>query len=310
MLYFNSINDASEVFKALSAPMRIKIMEILTNEGEKNLNELANMLNLTNSAISLHIKKLEEVNLIEIHTMPGKRGSMKVCKPVHDTLMVNLKSKKQNTKCYSDEISIGCYSNFEVLPTCGLATPKNIIGEFDDIRYFSFPEHFNAEILWFGSGFVEYDFPNHLKAGEILTELQISFEISSESPGFNENYPSDIYFSINDINLGFWISPGDFGARHGRFTPSWWPEICNQYGRLKTLIINKEGTFIDGGYKISHITISDLNLDYKSRICFKFLVPSTTKNVGGFTIFGKSFGDFNQAIQVKTFYKEKDGSVT
>ena len=46
-----------KTFKALSAPMRLKIMEILYEDGDKNLNDLANMLGLTNSAISLHIKK-------------------------------------------------------------------------------------------------------------------------------------------------------------------------------------------------------------------------------------------------------------
>lgn len=303
MLYFNTLNDASEIFKALSAPMRIKIMEILYEDGDKNLNELASMLNLTNSAISLHIKKLEDVGLIEIHTMSGKRGSMKICKPLHDSLMVNLKSKQKEIKCYIDEIPIGCYSKCKITPTCGIATPEKIIGEFDDPRYFSFPEHFNAQILWFTTGFVEYDLPNHLIAGQNLTELQISFEISSESPGFNDNFPSDIYLSLNDIDLGFWISPGDFGARCGRFTPEWWPRICNQYGRLKTLIINNEGTFIDGGYKISDITISNLNISYTSKLTFKFSVPDTTKNVGGCTIFGKNFGDFNQAIKVQMFYE-------
>lgn len=83
MLHFQSMRDASEIFKALSAPMRLKIMEILYEDGDKNLNDLANMLDLTNSALSLHIKKLEEVDLIEICTMSGKRGSMKICKPLH-----------------------------------------------------------------------------------------------------------------------------------------------------------------------------------------------------------------------------------
>lgn len=303
MLHFNSMEDASEVFKALSAPMRIKIMEILYEDGDKSLNDLANILNLTNSAISLHIKKLQEVGLIDIHTMSGKRGSMKICKPIHDMMIVNLRLQKLDILSYQDEISIGCYSNCLAVPTCGISTTNKIIGEFDDPRYFQFPEHFQASILWFSSGFIEYNLPNHLTAGQKLTEIQISFEISSESPGFNENYPSDIHFSINDINLGYWVSPGDFGARRGRFTPDWWPKICNQYGRLKTLTINSDGTFIDGGYKISNVNITDLNIDYTSMISFKFEVPTDTKNVGGFTIFGKDFGDYNQGIKLQTFYE-------
>lgn len=303
MLYFNSLKDASEVIKALSAPMRLKIMEIIYEDGDKNLNELANMLNLTNSAISLHIKKLQDAGLIEIHTMSGKRGSMKICKPAHDMITINLRPENSEKQSYTDDISVGCYSSCSVEPTCGLATSEKIIGEFDDPRYFFFPEHFNAEILWFTNGYVEYNFPNHLIAGQKLTELKISFEISSECPGFNEDFPSDIYFSINDIPLGFWISPGDFGARKGRFNPDWWPDPCNQYGRLKTLSVNDKGTFIDSGVKISDVTIHDLNIDYLSTISFKFSAPADTKNSGGLTIFGKNFGDYNQSIKVQSFYE-------
>lgn len=306
MLHFESMKDASEIFKALSAPMRLKIMEILYEDGDKNLNDLATMLNLTNSAISLHIKKLEEVGLIEIHTMSGKRGSMKICKPLHDMMIIDLLPKKLDLPSYKDEIEVGYYSNCQVTATCGISTKDHIIGEFDDPRYFLFPEHFQASILWFTTGFIEYNLPNRLTAGQRLTELQLSFEISSESPGYNENYPSDIYFSINNIDLGYWVSPGDFGARRGRFTPNWWPEICNQYGRLKTLSINKEGTFIDGGYKISETTIDELSIDYTSTITFRFSVPKDTKNVGGFTLFGEGFGDYNQSIKMQTFYETKE----
>jgi predicted transcriptional regulator len=297
------MSDASEIFKALSAPMRLKIMEILYEDGDKNLNDLANMLGLTNSAISLHIKKLQEVGLIEIRTMSGKRGSMKICKPLHDMLIVDLLPKKVDVFSYQDEIEVGYYSNCQIAPTCGISTKDNIIGEFDDPRYFLFPEHFGASVLWFTTGFIEYNLPNRLTAGQKLTELQLSFEISSESPGFNEDYPSDIHFSINNMELGCWVSPGDFGARHGRFTPSWWPEGCNQYGRLKTLSINKKGTYIDGGYKISETTIDDLKIDYTSNITFSFSVPKDTKNPGGFTLFGEGFGDYNQSIKMQTFYE-------
>lgn len=303
MLYFNSLKDATNVIKALSAPMRLKIMEIIHEDGDKNLNDLANMLNLTNSAISLHIKKLQEAGLIEIHTMSGKRGSMKICKPVHDTITINLLPQNTEKQSYIDEITVGYYSSCSIEPTCGLSTSTEIIGELDAPRYFYFPEHFNADILWFSTGYVEYNFPNRLIAGQTLTKMEISFEICSECPGFNNDYPSDIYFSINDIPLGFWISPGDFGGRKGRFNPEWWPNFCNQYGRLKTLSITEKGTFIDGGVKISETTIHDLNIDYSSTISFRFSVPADTKNPGGFTLFGKNFGDYNQSIKVESFYK-------
>ena len=83
----------------------------------------------------------------------------------------------------------------------------------------------------------------------------------------------------------------------------------NQYGLLKTLIINSDGTFIDGNAQISTTTIDDLNIDYNSTIDFRFSVPKDTANCGGLTLFGEEFGDYSQSICVKAFYEEADSSV-
>lgn len=306
MLYFQSIGEAESVFKALSTPMRLKIMEMIYKDDNLSMNDLAEALGLTNGAISMHVSKLEEAGLVKIRTTSGKRGTMKIIRPRYDRLMIDLAPIKDVRHCYTDDIQIGYYTNCSVSPTCGLATNKDIIGSLDDARVFSFPDRFKAGILWFGSGYVEYNLPNHLQAGQCLTELQISFEISSECPEYNEDYPSDIHFSINGINLGMWVSPGDFGARKGYLCPAWWPELLNQYGLLKTLIINNEGCFIDGTNKISDVTIQDLELNYNSYISFRFEVPRDTANVGGCTLFGEDFGDYNQAIKVKAYYEEEN----
>lgn len=304
MKHFKSMQAALPVFKALSAPMRIKIMELLYEEGDKNLNDLAVALGLTNSALSLHTKILKEAGLIEVHTTAGKRGSMKICKPLYDILMIDMRNEKENRKFYEDSIPVGYYAGCEGKPTCGIATSQSIIGEFDDPRYFLFPEHVDCSIFWFASGMVQYTLPNHLIAGQTITQLELSFEISSESPGYNEDYPSDIQFYLNDIYLGYWVSPGDFGARRGLLTPDWWPTFCNQYGLLKTLVINEEGTFIDGGNKISDVKITDIKLSYLSTINFRFEVSTNSNNCGGFTIFGSGFGDYDQGIIFKTFYED------
>jgi len=304
MLYFKSIKDAEEVLRALSAPMRLKIMELIYENDQLSMNDLAEALHLTNSAISMHVSKLEKAGLVKIRTTAGKRGTMKIVRPKHDRLMVDFAPIKETRNFYQDDIRIGYFNDFQINPTCGLATVNRIIGEFDDRRYFMFPERFEAGILWFGSGFIEYNIPNHLKAGQAISELQISFEICSECPEYNEDYPSDIYFSINHKPLGLWVSPGDFGARKGFLNPLWWPERLNQYGLLKTLIINSEGTFIDGSSQISKMTIEDLEIDYSSTISLHLEVPKDTANCGGLTLFGEDFGDHNQAIRVKTFFRD------
>ena len=304
MLYFKSIQDAKEVLKALSTPMRLKIMELIFENDQLSMNDLAKALSLTNSAISMHVSKLEKAGLIHIYTTAGKRGTVKIIRPAHDKLMIDFAPSKETRNYYQDDIKIGYFSNCEINPTCGLATTNNIIGELDDKRYFMFPERFESGILWFGNGFIEYNLPNHLIAGQTLNELQISFELSSECPGNAEDYPSDIHFSINHKTLGIWISPGDFGNRKGYLNPAWWSERLNQYGLLKTLIINSNGTFIDGSSRISDTTITDLNIDYSSIITLRLEVPTDTPNCGGLTLFGEGFGDHNQAIRVKFFYQD------
>lgn len=307
MLHLTSLNEAESVFKALSASARIEIMNLIYQNKDMSMNDLALALGLTNSAISIHVGKLVAAGLAEIETASGKRGTRKLIRPCHERLMVELAPQREEASYYQDDVRIGYFTACSVTPTCGLATGDKVIGSFDDARAFTFPEHFDADILWFTSGYVEYGLPNHLQAGQTLRELQISFEISSEFPGFNEDYPSDIHFSINGLPLGVWVSPGDYGDRRGYLTPAWWPENCNQYGLLKTLIINGEGTFLDGSQKLSGVTASDLALDYNSQISFRIEVPRDTANCGGCTLFGERFGDHNQALRVKAYYTEAAG---
>lgn len=303
MLHLSSLDEAEKVIKALSAPMRIEILKMIYDTPNLSMNDLAQALKLTNSAISMHVGKLADAGLVHIQTTSGRHGAMKLVSPRHDRLIIDMTPAREAEQYYQDDIRIGYFTACSITPTCGLATPERIIGSVDDVKAFTFPAHFDADILWFTSGYVEYGLPNHLLPGQTLKELQISFEISSEYPGFNEDYPSDIHFSLNNQPLGVWISPGDYGDRKGYISPAWWPESLNQYGLLKTLIINREGTFMDGGQKLSEITIDSLSLNYNSLITFRIEVPRDTANCGGCTLFGEQFGDYNQAIRVRAFYE-------
>jgi len=303
MLHLSSLDEAEKVIKALSAPMRVEILKMIYDTPSLNMNDLAQALQLTNSAISMHVSKLAEAGLVHLQITSGKRGTMKLVTPCHDRLIIDMMPSKETAQYYLDNIKIGYFTSCSATPTCGLATPEKIIGSLDDVRAFTFPEHFDAGILWFTSGYVEYGLPNHLLPGQTLKELQISFEISSEYPSFNEDYPSDIHFSLNNQPLGVWVSPGDYGSRKGYMSPAWWPENLNQYGLLKTLIINREGTFMDGSQKLSEVTIDSLHINYNSLISFRIEVPRDTANCGGCTLFGEQFGDYNQAIRVKAFYE-------
>ena len=82
MLYHHSLQAAEETFKALSAPMRLRIMELIYENNNLSLNELAEALELTNSAISLHVGKLEAAGLVAIKTTL-KVGATKPFKVLH-----------------------------------------------------------------------------------------------------------------------------------------------------------------------------------------------------------------------------------
>ncbi|MBW7474772.1 helix-turn-helix domain-containing protein [Paenibacillus oenotherae] len=303
MIHIKKLRSGLNIFKALSSEIRIEILELLNKYESMNLNEIAEKLQLTNGAVTMHIKKLEESGLIDITTAVGKHGIQKICYLNEDMLTVELINKEPEN-LYEYEIMVGHYCDFYAEPTCGLATKDSIVGEFDDPRYFADPQHINAGIVWLSKGFLEYRIPNYLKANQEFSELQFIMELSSEAPSYNNNWPSDIHFYINDIELGYWTSPGDFGGVKGKINPDWWPPHLNQYGLLKLLRINKEGSFIDG-CRISDVTLQDIQLTMKSDIKFKLAV-SETNNSGGLTIYGKSFGNYNQDIIARVIYNVID----
>lgn len=303
MLHVKNLDEGLEIFKALGSELRINIIKLLQENHEMNMNELATSLGITNGALTSHIKKLEESGIIQVMTERGSHGNQKVCKVAVDKIVVDVESEEneEDQNIYNTEVKVGHYSDYDVYPTCGLATSQAIVGEVDDPRYFSHPDRINAGILWFTKGYIEYMIPNLLPSATKIDQITVSLEISSEAPGINNDWPSDISILLNDVKIGTWTSPGDYGDVQGIFTPDWWFPNWNQYGLLKMIVINKKGTFVDG-LKISNVTINEFNLDYNSTVRFKFEIEEDAKNVGGITIFGSEFGNYNQDIKVRIAY--------
>ena len=301
MLHIKSLDEGLELFKALGSDIRVEIIKILLNENAMNMNELASRLNITNGALTSHIKKLEECGVVTVSSEASGHGNQKVCSVHLDKILIELQDKPESENIYTTDIKVGLFSDYNVYPTCGLATSNRLIGEVDDTRYFAHPDRYEADILWFTKGYVEYAIPNFVPANQRIDEICISMELSSEAPGVNNVWPSDIYFYLNETLLGTWTSPGDFGDVKGIFTPDWWFPNWNQYGLLKMLVINHKGTFIDG-LQISDVTIDQFKLSSKSPLKFKLEVPENAEHVGGLTIFGRGFGNYNQDINIKMAY--------
>ena len=301
MLHIKSLDEGLEIFKALGSNIRVEIIKILRENNGMNMNDLASCLNITNGALTSHIKKLEDCGLISTTSESAGHGNQKICTVRLDKILIDLDNADEEQNVYQTELKVGHYSNYSIYPTCGLASSTALIGEVDDTRYFAHPDRYNADILWFTKGFVEYIIPNFIPFSQRIDKITISAELSSEAPGVNDVWPSDISFYINDTFIGSWTSPGDFGDVKGIFTPEWWFPNWNQYGLLKLLVINKRGSFIDG-LQISGVTIHDLNLTDKSTIRLKMAVNDDANHVGGLTIFGKNFGNYNQDINVRINY--------
>ncbi|PZD95107.1 transcriptional regulator [Paenibacillus sambharensis] len=291
------------LYEALASEVRWRIMELVSAQ-EMNAKDIATCLGLTPGIVTMHLRKLEQAELISCQRVRRNGGTHKLCRLKQDVIEIELPFQATARSSREQSIPVGHYTAFEVFPTCGLATKEKYIGHFDDPRYFLDPERVNAAILWFGRGYVEYKTPNYLLSGDNPEEIEISAEFASEAPGLNDHWPSDIRFVFNGVTLGTWTSPADFGrAARGKHTPDWWMRDVNQYGLWKTIRVNADGTFIDEE-RLSDVTIGDLRL-HESFWTLRFAVDETAEHVGGLTLYGSGFGNHDKDIVVKVYYAGK-----
>ncbi len=301
MRYIKNTDEALEVFRALGSEIRIDILTLLIRNGRMSMSSLAQALGISNGALTPHVRKLEACDLLRINTDTDKHGNLRVCEPHLDKILFVLGKSQAAQNEFRAHLRVGQYTRCNVYPTCGLSTPSELIGKFDDPRYFTHPKRFEADILWLGKGFVEYMIPCVIPRRSSIEQISVSMELSSEAPGSNPYWPSDIHFYLNDTLLGVWTSPGDFADVHGLFTPDWWFSNWNQYGLLKTLMIRNDGTYIDD-QKLSDVTIDQLKVNAKAPMYLRLEVPDDARHVGGLTIFGRDFGNYNQDIEFRIVY--------
>lgn len=305
------------IFECFASETRLRIIELLA-ERPMNIKELAEALGVSSAIVTKHVQKMEDAGLIDAHPTAAKRGMQKLCRlAVAEVTLLLSRGAGTETGAVAAEgnnggdrrhvvsIPVGQYAECSVRPTCGLASRDGLIGMIDDPRYFSDPEHVKACHLWFGSGYVEYRIPHYLLRGERPKSLEISLEICSEAPGYNESWPSDISFYINGILLGTWTCPGDFGSSRGIYTPADW--VGNtQFGLLKTITVTGAGTRIDG-VDLSGVTIRQLGLADRETFAFRIASEETARHRGGVSLFGRGFGNYDQDIVV-TLEKEVNPS--
>lgn len=296
MIYLKDFKQGRLLYEALDSDIRLGILNELLQKGELNLAYFAKVFNVSNGAITAHIKKLYEAGLIEITTSSGKRGTQKICRLAADKIVIDFVNEVQaEGRVESAHIDIGHYVSYDIHPTCGLGTSEKAIGRFDDPCCFSYPERIKAGILWFAWGHVEYLIPNYLTPESELLELQFSMELASEAPGYAAYYPSDIYFAVNGHELGYFKSRGEYNDRTGNCNPAWWCGNLGQYGKKVLVVVNRKGSYICG-LKVSETTLDDLDLKAGDQIRFRIFVPEDAVHRGGVTLFGRGFGDYDEGI--------------
>lgn len=291
-----------EISKALSNPARLDILELLFYES-LSVDEISKKLNSPLTSVCSNIAVLENSGLIRSRLQSGKHGTMKLCSIVYENINLYLLSSLKESEKNQDiiDIPVGSYFSFNIKPTCGLVSYEGFIGKDDDPQTFLSRDRFKAQLLWFQQGYIEYLIP--YKREKKIKELSFSLEICSEAPNYRNVWPSDITFVVNNIEIGTYKSPGDFGGRKGKLTPSWWPINSTQFGLLKTFVINESGSFVD------FVSLSDVNIDRVSKninegyISLKIMIKEDSKNIGGINIFGENFGDYPQSIKAKITYR-------
>ena len=292
---------ALELLKALANETRIAILGYL-GDRVVPVNRIARDLGLPQSTATMHVAVLEKAGLLHTRMEPASRGLQKVCSRTYDELVIDLPRGVHHTRDAVDlSMPLGGYSDFEVEPSCGLASASGFIGYVDDPNSFYEPGRLDAQLLWFASGFVEYRFPHRIPPGSRVVTLQLSAELCSEAPLYALDWPSDISVSVNGVDLGAWTCPSDFGGRRGRLTPDWWPVEDSQYGVVKRWRVAETGTTIDG-IPLSGVTIDRLGLRPGEPIRIRIGAPRIAGRGGGLNLFGRAFGNYPQDLVLRLEY--------
>ncbi|GHU30138.1 hypothetical protein FACS1894172_02730 [Spirochaetia bacterium] len=206
IIVINPLKDIDKL-KALASEQRIMLLDILRKQ-TLNINELAEALSLPQSNVATNISILEKAGFLSTEKINAKKGNQKRCATSFSEILIEFPEEKTDKKDIIEvEMPIGIFTNCLANPPCGLCSTESIIGYLDTPESFLEPDRIKAGLLWMGSGFVEYKFPNNSKyESRQIQKIEVSLELSSETPGTNKNWLSDITMWINNVEP----CPGSF----------------------------------------------------------------------------------------------------
>ena len=300
ILNLSDAQRVTEISHALASPIRLSILSLIEDK-PLNISELAKQLGIPLSSAALAVSVLEKAGLVITTSKPGVRGAQKLCALKVDSLFVQIKSNNCSSQedVIVEQMPIGNYFDFQVGAPGGIVTENAFISSEDSLYGFYLPEHSQAQLLWLTIGFLEYRFPNYrLRRASNPKEIEFSFELCSEAPGYCTDWKSDISVWINHQRIGTFRSEGDYGNRRGRLNPAWWDDNNTQYGMMHSVRITAEGTYLDDTLFEGFHT-GCLDFSKQDFISLKLGVEPDAQYVGGLNLFGEKFGDYPQNIVMR-----------
>lgn len=293
---FSDDAASEKVIKALSCRARRDILRLLES-GPRGIWEIAETLNTPVSTVSEHISVLLKAGIISVIKRVSDRGYAKIVSRQYEKIEISIGAEENENSAsrnFTMQIPIGSYTAFRAGRYCGMLAEDGYIGGRDNPDIFYSPLRFAAQLIWFDCGWLEYTVPLPDDVVKKAASCCFCTEICSESPVYNEDWKSDIFFEINGVRIGVWTSPGDFGRRHGVYTPEWWSGGTS-YGLMVKAEVNDDGAFINGE-KVSDVNVERIGLNKSGTLTFRLGVDENAKNKGGLNIFGKKFGDYDRHI--------------
>ncbi len=286
----------SDIVQALNASVRRKIMTMLST-ASYSIADLAKKLKLPISTVSFHVNILRKAGFINVTVKRNTRGNAKIISRQIDNLSLDFLVDNSQTehRFFSMEIPIGSFTDAEIEAGCGMASTQGIIIADDTPGVFFSPERYQAQILWFSKGYIEYRIPNYMLKDKQVNSVMFSMELCSEAPNYRNEWESEITFWVNGVEVATYVSPGDFGGRRGRLNPDWWSDFSTQYGMMKSLKITQECVFLDET-PVSTQNIKKLKLQNGNYITLRIGIKKDAKHQGGMNLFGEHFGDFSQGL--------------
>jgi len=296
-----------QILRGLASPLRLRIMRHLLKQGPLNINQIAKAFRQPQSTIASNIQILEETGLIETKISKASKGQQKICYARYSEIVVKIDPEATNRDkdIIEVEMPLGLYTTSNVSAPCGLCSTEKILGMLDVPELFLDPARVKAALVWFGRGYIEYKFPNNAKVINANVEaLEFIMELSSEVPGTNVDWPSDISLWVNGIKIGTWQCPGDYGDQRGILTPLWWKLEGSQYGILTSWRISQHGTYL-GDLKLSNVTLDELQLAEHHSVKLRIGIDDKAGLPGGINIFGRGFGNHDQDIKMRLHLVKK-----